>query len=134
MEGATLGLKYALEALKTCGISPKEIRLTGGGSKSSLWRQMTADILGYQVVPAMDPEAGALGAAIQAMWCWYNENHAKTGLKDLTDEYIRTNEKERCTPDPNNQKSYARTYEHYLTINDSMAPVLEKQDFQDPHF
>lgn len=129
MEGATLGLKYALEALKTCGISPKEIRLTGGGSKSSLWRQMTADILGYQVVPAMDSEAGALGAAIQAMWCWYNENHAKTGLKDLTDEYIRTNKKERCAPNPNNQNSYARIYEHYLTINDSMAPVFKNETF-----
>ena len=43
MEGATLGLNYGLKRLRELGISPKEIRLTGGGSKNRAWRQIAAE-------------------------------------------------------------------------------------------
>jgi len=123
MEGATLGLRYALEALKTCGISPEEIRITGGGAKSSLWRQITADILGYPVIPTMNPEAGALGAAIQAMWCLINETEGKTDLSTLTDTYIQLDHDKRCIPVQKNQSSYQNLYGRYLEINKALKPV-----------
>jgi xylulokinase len=40
MEGATLGLNYGLNRLRELGITPREIRATGGGSKSAVWRQI----------------------------------------------------------------------------------------------
>jgi xylulokinase len=67
MEGATLGLAYGLHRLRTLGITPTEIRLTGGGSKSAIWRQICADVFGCRVVTLAESEGAALGAAIQAL-------------------------------------------------------------------
>ena len=67
MEGATMGLAYGLERMKTLGIAPTEICLTGGGSKSAAWRQICADVFGCRVVTLMEAEGAALGAAIQAL-------------------------------------------------------------------
>lgn len=127
MEGATLGLKYALEALKNCGISPTEIRLTGGGAKSPLWRQVVADIFGYSVVPTLDDESGALGAAIHAMWCYDNKNNGNVRIKELTDEYIRMDEKNRIVPDSNSSNNYADFYQQFLRLNSIMDTVCNNK-------
>ncbi|MEI8292680.1 MAG: xylulokinase [bacterium] len=67
MEGVTLGMAYGLRRMEALGLKPSEIRLTGGGSKSPVWRQMLADIFGYPVVTMKSAEGAALGAAIQAL-------------------------------------------------------------------
>ena len=67
MEGVTLGMAYGLRRMKSLGLKPTEIRLTGGGSRSAVWRQMLADIFGYPVVTMESSEGAALGAAIQAL-------------------------------------------------------------------
>ncbi|HUB66022.1 MAG TPA: xylulokinase [Candidatus Methylacidiphilales bacterium] len=67
MEGATLGLAYGLKRLRALGLSPTEIRLTGGGSKSAIWRQICADVFACRTVTLAEPEGAALGAAIQAL-------------------------------------------------------------------
>jgi xylulokinase len=67
LEGVTLGLNYGLERLRTLGIRPTEIRLTGGGGKSPFWRQICADIFGCPVLLLAESEGAALGAAIQAL-------------------------------------------------------------------
>ncbi|SDT94200.1 xylulokinase [Verrucomicrobium sp. GAS474] len=66
IEGATLGMAYGLARLRALGITPSEIRLTGGGSKSAVWRQLCADVFGTPVVTMESAEGAALGAAIQA--------------------------------------------------------------------
>lgn len=67
MEGVTLGLSYGLERMRGLGIEPTEIRLTGGGSKSAVWRRICANIFQCPVVTLMESEGAALGAAIQAL-------------------------------------------------------------------
>ena len=67
MEGVTLGLAYGLHRMRTLGIAPTEIRLTGGGSKSAIWRQICADVFGCRVVTLAEAEGAALGSAIQAL-------------------------------------------------------------------
>ncbi|MEY3479361.1 MAG: Xylulose kinase [Verrucomicrobiota bacterium] len=67
MEGATLGMAYGLRRMETLGLKPREIRLTGGGSKNAVWRRVAADIFGYPVVTMQSAEGAALGAAIQAI-------------------------------------------------------------------
>ena len=67
MEGVTLGMAYGLRRMESLGLKPTEIRLTGGGSRSAVWRQMLADIFGYPVVTMESSEGAALGAAIQAL-------------------------------------------------------------------
>jgi xylulokinase len=67
MEGVTMGLLYGLHRMRTLGIAPTEIRLTGGGSKSATWRQICADVFGCRVVTLAESEGAALGSAIQAL-------------------------------------------------------------------
>jgi xylulokinase len=67
MEGVTLGMAYGLRRMESLGLAPSEIRLTGGGSQSAVWRQILADVFGYPVVTMQSAEGAALGAAIQAL-------------------------------------------------------------------
>ena len=67
MAGVTLGMAYGLRRMESLGLKPTEIRLTGGGSQSPVWRQILADVFGYPVVTMESAEGAALGAAIT---CW----------------------------------------------------------------
>jgi xylulokinase len=108
MEGATLGLAYGLKRFRDLGMNPKEIRLTGGGSKSAAWRQIAADAFNAQVVTLTTSEGAALGGAIQAA-------HAQSGGKQSYDklckQLVKLDETTRCKPD----KKRAALYEAQLT-------------------
>ena len=67
MEGVTMGMNYGLRRLATLGVKAKEIRLTGGGAKSAVWRQIMADVFGVPVVGMVEDEGAALGGALQAV-------------------------------------------------------------------
>ena len=125
MEGATLGLRYGLEVLIEQGIEPTEIRLVGGGSKSRLWRQMVADIFDRPVICPKSDEAGAMGAALQAMWCYLREKEGGASLKELTDDFISLDESTRSQPETSNVSQYADIYQRYMQINNEMKSLLE---------
>jgi xylulokinase len=66
LEGVAFGLRDSLELIEELGISIREVRLTGGGARSPLWRQIQADVFGRPVaLPAID-EGPAFGAALIA--------------------------------------------------------------------
>jgi xylulokinase len=67
IEGVTIGLAYGLQRMKNLGVAPTQIRLTGGGSKSAVWRQICADVFGCAVMTLAQSEGAAVGAAIQAL-------------------------------------------------------------------
>lgn len=66
LEGVIYSQKQCLEILKDMGVSCKDIIATGGGGRSSLWRQMIADIFDCPVSTVQNKEGPALGAAILA--------------------------------------------------------------------
>jgi sugar (pentulose or hexulose) kinase len=123
MEGATFGLRYALDVLRRNQIAPHEIRLVGGGSRSPLWRRIVADVLGYPVVCPLSSEAGALGAAIQALWCYRRQREPDASLPALTADFVRLNETSRLEPVADNMKQYTDLYQHYLRLNAAMQPM-----------
>lgn len=66
MEGVSFGLRDSLELIKARGVEVEEVRLIGGGAKSELWQQITADIFG-ETIGILNVEQGpAFGAAIIA--------------------------------------------------------------------
>jgi sugar (pentulose or hexulose) kinase len=68
LEGVALNLGWGVERMAALGLSVEAVRLVGGGARNVLWRQILADVLGVPVVRLAEPEAGALGAAVQAAW------------------------------------------------------------------
>ncbi|GAG97699.1 unnamed protein product, partial [marine sediment metagenome] len=66
LEGVAFEIRKNLEVFKEIGIEPKELKLTGGGSRSDFWNQIYADVLGITCVRNVIEEATSLGAAILA--------------------------------------------------------------------
>ncbi len=66
LEGVTYGLRDSLEIIESLGVPVKQIRASGGGSRSPLWRQIQADVFGQKVVTLNAEEGPAYGVALLA--------------------------------------------------------------------
>ena len=67
LEGVAFGLKDSFELIRQAGLgSIKQVRVSGGGAKSQLWKQILADTLGVELVTVNTTEGAAYGAAILA--------------------------------------------------------------------
>lgn len=66
MEGVSYSLKDCMEIIKGMGIDVKEVRASGGGGRSPLWRQMQSDMFNSEVVTINSSEGSALGVALLA--------------------------------------------------------------------
>jgi xylulokinase len=106
MEGVTLGMNYGLRRLAQLGVKPTQIRATGGGAKSKVWRQIMADIFDAEVVTLKVTEGAAYGAALQALWCWRLQQGEKISISQITDEFVSLNKSETATPDKDNVEVY----------------------------
>jgi D-xylulose kinase len=114
MEGASLGLAWGWERMKELGLKAEEFRLTGGGSKSAVWRQILSDMLGTPVVCTREAEGAALGAAIQACWQFSrSETDKKSSVTDLTESWVGLDESSRCLPDETNRGIYDEMLERF---------------------
>ena len=107
MEGATFGLNYGLNRLRQLGLNPTEIRLTGGGANSAVWRQIMADIFQVEVVPVIG-EGAAMGAALHALWVYSNGNGSNESIESIADQFIELEEDKRVKPNQQNAAIYAK--------------------------
>ena len=107
LEGVTAGLGYGLARFRELGLNPTEIRLTGGGSNSPLWRQVCADVFDVPTVCLHDGEGAGLGAAIQAGWVWNSEHGSDASLVEITERLVQVNEESRTEPDHSHRDAYA---------------------------
>src|ERR1019366_6227960 len=105
-EGVTLGVNYGLRRLAELGVKPTQIRATGGGAKSKVWRQIMADVFDAEVVTLKVSEGAAYGAALQALWCWRLQQGEKVSIGDVTDQFVGLNAGERAEPDARNAAVY----------------------------
>jgi xylulokinase len=66
LEGVAFGLKDSFELIRADGVTAREVRASGGGAKSSLWRQILADVLDAPLTTANSTEGAAYGGAVLA--------------------------------------------------------------------
>jgi xylulokinase len=122
MEGVTLGMNYGLRRLAELGVKPKQIRATGGGAKSKVWRQIMADIFDTEVVTLKVSEGAAYGAALQALWCLKQQDGEKASITEITDQFIELNTEETTTPNQQNVKAYRELQ----GVQDEMSGALRE--------
>ena len=120
MEGATMGMNYGLRRLADLGVKAKEIRVTGGGAKSAVWRQIMADIFGVPVVAMVEDEGAALGGALQAAWCTARLDGDKAKITDFTEGIVALDESTRCQPD----KAKVARYRELQALQDQLSLAL----------
>jgi len=115
MEGVSYGLRDSLEIIKEMGVPVEEARASGGGARSSLWRQIQSDISGLELVTVNVTEGAAFGAALLAgvgTKVYNNVEEACEGTIRITS---------RVFP----QKEKAKKYEEYYKIYRSLYSLLK---------
>jgi xylulokinase len=115
MEGIACELRWALEEIRQAGVQVSELKLVGGGSKSSPWRQIVADVTGVPVkLPAM-PQAAAWGAAILA-------GVGATVYASVEAAQAKTVEEQHISPNNENRACYEDLFEQYKEL----CPVVSR--------
>ena len=115
LEGVCFGLRDSLEILKSLNVPVEAVRVSGGGSKSPLWRQILADILGVKVQVINSKEGPGYGAAIlAAVGC---------GLFETVDEACEKLIKVTASVDPISEN--IEIYNKYYKVYNSLYPLLK---------
>src|SRR5439155_8955201 len=67
LEGVAFSARHLLEACEqAAGLHARSLRLSGGASRSDLWSQIKADVLGRPLERLETPHSGLVGAALLA--------------------------------------------------------------------
>ena len=111
LEGVAFGFKDMFCLMRDVGLgSIDQIRVSGGGAKSSLWRQILADTLGAELVTVNTTEGAAYGAALLAgvgVGVWPNIDAACAETIAVAD---------RVSPNPAAREIYESMYEQYQKL------------------
>jgi xylulokinase len=119
LEGVAFGLKDIFCLMKEAGLGVvDQVRLSGGGAKSSVWRQILADVLGAELVTVNTTEGAAYGAALLAgvaAGAWPNVDTACAQTISISD---------RISPDAQSVATYQVVYEHYRNLYPILKPTF----------
>lgn len=67
LEGVAFGIKDIFTLIRQAGLGAiQQVRISGGGARSELWRQIIADVLQVELVTVNTTEGAAYGAALLA--------------------------------------------------------------------
>ena len=114
VEAIAFGLRAGLDGMGRAGLTFRKLRAIGGGANSREWLRILADVLGMEVTVPREPESAALGAALQALFCYLHENREPVGIGALTREHLALDEQRVFTPDPSRRSIYEEAYQGYL--------------------
>ena len=110
MEGISFALNDSMEILKDMGIKIEKIRISGGGSKSKVWKQILSDIFNAEVCSINVSEGPALGAAIlSAVGC----GEYKT-VNEACEVIVK--DKEIVEPIKDNVEIFAKHYDKFKNL------------------
>lgn len=107
-------------------VEVKEIRVTGGLSRSPVWCQTIADVFEAEAVPVAG-EGAALGAALHAAWVWLKEEGLEAPLEELVEPFIELDEHHRKRPLAESRKAYSYLRDQYRAVSRRLRG-LESED------
>lgn len=120
LEGVAFGLRDSFELMKSVGLSSiQQVRVSGGGAKSALWRQILADVLGAELVTVNTTEGAAFGAALLAgvgAEVWNNVNDACDQVVHVTGA---------TQPAQNRIELYNSHYSDYRNLYPALKPTFD---------
>lgn len=117
LEGIVFGLRDSLELIKGMDIDAQSARVSGGGAKSSFWRQLIADIFNLKIDVVNSTEGPAYGAAILAMVGAGHYSDVYTACEDLI-EVVDSK-----YPSAENREFYEEKYKEFRDL----YPLLNKK-------
>ncbi len=120
LEGVSMSIKDCMNALEEIGIPHEDTAaIIGGGGKSPLWRQITADILGMTLIEKKYADSSfgsAMLAGVEAGF-W---NDAKTAV-DTCNETVSVTK-----PNAENHEIYKSVFAKYKKVHDALADIYHE--------
>lgn len=118
LEGVAFSLKDCFGIIREQGLPIEQVRATGGGAKSTLWRQIIADILGIELVTTNATEGPAFGAALLA--------GVACGVYPSIQQACATTVRvvEHTSPRTELAGVYAQAYETYRALYPALRPII----------
>lgn len=117
LEGVSFGLKDSFTLIQQAGLGEiRQVRASGGGTKSALWRQILASALGAELVTVNTTEGAAYGAALLAgvgAGAWPDVASACRSAVKVTGSTV---------PDPAQVVAYAKAYPLYQSLYPALKP------------
>jgi len=120
MEGVIFSLRDSLEIMRDLGVPTDDVRATGGGARSDLWRQLQADIYGTPIRRTVADEGPAYGAALLAGVAsgTYADVEEATSVVELRQEVTN--------PEPERSKIYEEYYETYRSLYPATCSAMSR--------
>jgi len=119
LEGVAFGLRDSFGLMKAAGLAKiGQVRVSGGGAQSALWRQVLADVFGAELVTVNTAEGAAYGAALLAgvgTGQWPDVESACETAVQLTG---------RVSPRQENARVYDRLYAQYRELYPALKPIF----------
>lgn len=119
IEGVSYSQQDCLAIIRELGVSASTVRLSGGGAKSPLWRQILADTFGCRVATLASQEGSAYGAGLLAMV----SSGAFSSVEQACDASIRETSAHQPAAD---RDTYARGHAIYQSLYPALAPLYGK--------
>ncbi|MGW0158660.1 FGGY-family carbohydrate kinase [Mycobacterium sp. NPDC003323] len=119
LEAIAFGFRHHTEVFASMGVPLHRALVTNGGSKSVLWKQILADVLGVPLSPIVGHPGASLGAAVIAA--------VGTGLLDGWDSTQKFQTiGEPVVPDPAHVERYAEAYVQWRELGDVLTPISHR--------
>jgi len=119
LEGVVYSLRDSLEIFRAIGVPIGQVRASGGGARSPMWRQILADVFGTELVTINMTEGAPYGAALLA--------GVGTGVYGSVPEACATaiRVESRLEPIPANQLLYDEYYAVYRSLYPALKPAYD---------
>jgi len=120
LEGVAFSLRDTFTIFGEMGVPIREVRLGGGGARSSLWREIQAEVYGQTVSTVKAEEGAAYGAAILAgvgagVW---------SSVEGACQSVVKINQ--RIEPDSRNVETMNRQYQLFREIYPALAGISKR--------
>jgi xylulokinase len=120
MEGVVFSLRDALEIMRGLGVPVEDVRATGGGARSALWRGLQADVYDTPIRRTVADEGPAYGAALLA-------GVASGTYADVEEASFVVELREEVTePNPERVKIYGEHYEVYRSLYPATRSAMSR--------
>jgi xylulokinase len=116
LEAIAFGFRHHVDVFTDIGIRPNRVMITNGGSKSTLWKQIHADVLGIELRPVRGHPGASLGAAVIAAI-------GVGALDDWSDAARFVSLDPPVVPDPARRAAYDDAYPMWRDLGTATAPT-----------
>jgi xylulokinase len=116
LEGVAFGLRDSLELLRSFGVEPTVVRVSGGGARSELWLRIVASVLGLPLEQTVAEGGAAFGAALLG-------GIAAGVFSDATEAVERcVRVRSTVEPLPDWERHYKDAYARFRTLYPTLRP------------